>query len=211
MSNTFNQLVTDEQRSAINAAKRKNLMARTLAQESEPKPPPYTGRSYESHGAYRIAEIERIYDPAWPDQGSALMLGAHHAREAANVMEACAKRWLWNCGPGGFRNRPLAVIRMIDALVPRINPALHAAEREFDAQGLMRSRYEAMETKARSEIAGIAAKFKGMREGAGRGAKIRIRSQEFQELQVVLDDFAAALQQWQRDYPQHSGMLLGRR
>ncbi len=210
MSNTVSQLLTDEQRSAIEAAKRKNRMARILAHEPDPEPPPYTGRSYESHGAYRIAEIERIYDPAWPDQGDALMLGAHHAREAANVIDSYARRWLWSCGPGGFRNRPLAVIRMIDALVPRINPALHAAEREFDAQGLMRSRYEAMETKARSEVAGIAAKSKEMREGAGRGAKIRIRSQEFQELQVVLNDFAAALQQWQSDYPQHSGLLPNR-
>jgi hypothetical protein len=33
MPNTFNQLVTDEQRSAINAAKRKNLLALTLAHE----------------------------------------------------------------------------------------------------------------------------------------------------------------------------------
>lgn len=210
MSNTLNKLLTDEQRSAISAAKRKNRMARILAHEPEPEPPPYTGRSHESHGAYRIAEIERIYDPAWPDQGSALMLGAHHAREAAYVMGAYARRWLWSCGPGGFRNRPLAVIRMIDSMVPRINPALHAAEREFDAQGLMRLRYEAMETKARSEVADIAAKSKEMREGAGRGAKIRIRKQEFQALQVVLNELAAALQQWQSDYPQHSGMLPGR-
>jgi hypothetical protein len=38
-------------------------MASTLAHESESKLPPYTGRSYELHGAYRIAEIERIYAP----------------------------------------------------------------------------------------------------------------------------------------------------
>jgi hypothetical protein len=91
MSNTVNQLLTDEQRSTIEAAKRKNRMARILAHEPDPEPPPYTGRSYESHGAYRIAEIERIYDPAWPDQGDALMLGAHHAIEAAYVMGACAQ------------------------------------------------------------------------------------------------------------------------
>jgi hypothetical protein len=68
-----------------------------------------------------------------------------------------------------------------------------------------------METKARAGVADIAAKSKEMREGAGRGAKVRIRKQEFRELQVVLNDLAAALQQWQSDYPQHSGMLPGRR
>jgi hypothetical protein len=64
---------------------------------------------------------------------------------------------------------------------------------------------------ARSEIADIAAKFKEMREGASKSAKTKIRKQEIQELQVVLDGLAAALQRWQSDLPQHSGQLPSRR
>jgi hypothetical protein len=211
MTNSFKQLMTDAQRSAINAAKRKNLMARTLAHEPEPEPPPYIGRSYKEHGDFRVAELDRNYDPAWPDQRDVVQLGAHHAREAANSTAGCARGWLWNCAPGGYRNRPAAVSRMLDALVPRIHPALHAAEKEFDPQGLLRSRYEAIESEVRSEIADIAAKFKEMREGASKAAKTKIRKQEIQELQVVLDGLAAALQQWQSDYPQHSALLSVRR
>jgi hypothetical protein len=50
-----------------------------------------------------------------------------------------------------------------------------------------------------------------MREGASKSAKTKIRKQEIQELQVVLDGLAAALQRWQSDLPQHSGQLPSRR
>ena len=61
------------------------------------------------------------------DLRDVVQLGAHHAREAANSTAGCARGWLWNCGPGGVRNRLVAVIRMIDALVPRINPMMPLA------------------------------------------------------------------------------------
>lgn len=178
-----------------------SAVARVLEGQPRRCPPEFTGTSTQDLAKHRIEEIERNYDPEWPDTRDPVQLGSHHARDVARRAEGHARNWSWNCQHGGWRDQPSAVRKMVLGFRDRVDPALHAAEREFDSEGQLRRHYEMLEAEAMRTIDAIEGKYTAERKGTSTYQRRKLRRQEAEELQGVLNSVAASLRRWAHSYP----------
>jgi len=203
MTTSFRRLISSRRLNALAKRKKANKVARILGGVPEPELPLLKcGVSIQEVVAHRIAEIDHIYDPGWYDQRDVAWIGAHHARVVADCVAGIADKWTDNFNFGGWRNQPLAVREIIDGLLDRVEPALYAAEKEYDPDGWLRERYDEIEHGARATVAELEARFKAERIFANPHKRKKIRAQEAAELQILLDGLAGELQRWASYFPE---------
>jgi hypothetical protein len=188
--------VSDQYAGTLSEMKRANSVARKLMGQPEPERPFYTGKTDTDLAIFRIAEIDCNYDPEWPDQRDVVQLGAHHAREVDARAAAWARSWPQKCYYGGIKKQPAHIRKLLNKFSDRVEPALYAAEKEYDRHGKLRCIYEKIQKRSHSKLTKVEARFSAERLGASQYKRSQIRKQEAQELQAVLDDFATYLQRW---------------
>ena len=200
-SNPWRRLISTAQIDELGQMKTASAVARVLKGQPRMRPPEFTGSSPQDLAKHRIEEIERNYEPEWPDMRDPVQLGNHHARDVARRAEGHTRDWSWNCQHGGWRDQPSAVRTMVMGLRDRVDAALHAAKREFDPEGQLRKHYEMLEAEALARIDDIETKCAEERAGASAHYRRKLRRQEAEELQEVLDALAVKVRSWADSYP----------
>lgn len=174
-------------------------VARKLEGTPEPRVPAYTGHTSADLARHRELEIDITTDLGWGDP-EAIRLMKHHAQEAARTAEAYASDWgliTFKGGVGGCNNLPKRAFEMIDSLRARVYPATYVASAEFDPSRMLQAKYRELELKHQDLVRVIELKNKELRSRASQYARARIRKNEREELQDVLDSLAENVRSWQ--------------
>jgi hypothetical protein len=207
MTSILGQSVADQYVGTLSQMKKANSVARKLLGQPEPEWPFYTGKTDKDLAIFRIAEIDCNYDPDWPDERDVVWLGAHHAREVGDRAASYARFWPTNCYYGGIKKLPVFVRKQLNSFSGRVEPALYAAEKEYDRHGQLRRVYEKIQKYAHSRLDEIESQFSAERLGASQYKRSQIRKQEAHELQALLDYLALILQRWAARFLQDSSKL----
>jgi hypothetical protein len=207
MSSPWRRLTTPTLIDEVKEAKTAIAVARVLEGQPTPCSPEYTGSSVQDLAKHRIAEIERNYEPECYDMRDPVWLGNHHAQNAASRAESYAHVWSWNMQWGGRRNLPNAVQKMVTNLRDRIDPALHAAQREFAPSQHLQQQYNELEAAVMAHTQDIKRRYALERISATVQGRIKLHRQEGEELQRVLDDFAKGVRDWASTYPKSRDAL----
>jgi|LauGreSuBDMM15SN_2_FD.fasta_scaffold16140_4 hypothetical protein len=174
-------------------------VARKLQDLSAPVVPNFYGSTTSEHARHRELEITIRTDLGWGDP-LAYSLMRHHAKEAVVSIKSFARNWTINThkgGVGGWNNLPKHVNLMVDSLRARIDPAIFVAEAEFDPRQIFRTEYYQIESLYKCQVDLIGSKNQTRRIGASKYKRTKIRQEERVELQVVIDSFAEAIDEWQ--------------
>lgn len=190
---------TDDEIARHKAERNAAKVARILEELPEPRAPELINTTTAAITRHRIQEIDITTDLGWGDP-EAIRLMKHHAQEAARTAEAYASDWgliTFKGGVSGCNNLPKRAFEMIDSLRARVDPATYVASAEFDPSCVLQVNYQELELKHQDLVRVIELKNKELRSRASQNARARIRKNEREELQYVLDSLAADVRFWQ--------------
>lgn len=185
--------------------RKERLLAEGVARKLEgvtlPPTAPYMGNTAKAYAKHLVKEIHSKTELGWGEP-EAIRLLKHHAKKAADVIEA--GRWQWDLstargGPGGWNNLPLRAETQITNLRTWITPTLEIAEPEFDPSKALRARYDDLEAKHVDQARAVANKYSRLRGAANSHIRKKLRDAEREELQEVLDGMATAVRLWEKD------------
>jgi hypothetical protein len=174
-------------------------VARKLEGTPKPRVPTFNGRTSADLARHRELEIDITTDLGWGD-ADAIRLMNHHAQEAARTAEAYSRDWClitFKGGVGGCNNLTKRAFQMIDSLRARVDPANYVASAEFDPRRVLQAKYFQSELKHQDLVRAVELKNKELRKQASQYVRARIRKNEREELQCVLDSFASDVRTWQ--------------
>jgi hypothetical protein len=213
MTSILGKSVADQYVGTLSEMKMASRVARKLLGQPEPKPepPPNAHSSIAEVAAYYTAEIDRNYDPEWPDQRDVVWIGAQLAQEVVAQAKDLTIYWRYGCEHGSKRKMASYVAQNLERFSGYAEPALYAAEKEYDCLGELRGSYEKIKKQAHSKLADIEVLFSAHRLLAVKPKLSQIRKQMATPLQALLDDLASNLQRWSDLFPQDSSKLPNRR
>ena len=213
MTSILGQSVADHYVGTLSQMKKANSVAHKLLGQPGPKPesPPHEGSSIAEVVAYHIADIEYSYDPECPERRDVVWLGAQYAQRVASGASFLSGHWRLMCPDWTEKKLTSYVHNKVDTFSCSVEPALYAAEKEYDRHGQLRRGYEKIQKRLRSGLTEFDASFPSNCLLEIKHKQSQIREQGANVMQVLLFDLAAKLRGWSDLFPQDSSKLPNRR
>jgi hypothetical protein len=145
--------------------------------------------------AHRIREIEKLGDFG-ATYSKAPWFIKHHSTEAIIAMNSLISDWDFVSQYFGSSSIEKKVIGFIETRRDRINPVLHAIERELDPTGSARLFYDRFEAQWINKMKDESKHFKEVKAQSSKYTRKSIRKQEIDSAKVILIGFRDDLEAW---------------
>jgi len=145
--------------------------------------------------AYRIREIEKFGDFG-TTYSKAPWFIKHHTIQAITALNSHIDSWNFCSHYLGRSSIKKIIIGIIEISRDRMNPALHAIERELDPTGSARFFYNQFESKWVDKMMNESMHFKEVKAQSSKYLRKSIRKQELDSAKVILIGFRDDLEAW---------------
>jgi len=145
--------------------------------------------------AHRIREIEQFGDFG-TTYSKAPWFIKHHTIQAITALNSHIDSWDFSSHYLGRSSVKKIIIGFIETSRDRMNPALHAIERELDPTGSARFFYNQFESKWVDKMMNESMHFKEVKAQSSKYLRKSIRKQELDSAKVILIGFRDDLEAW---------------